>query len=276
MTTTSWFTRDGFLLYFLNMKTSLVIWSAVLALSSTLSAQPAPQPAAAPGTAQRRIAKAPRVMDPAMRSNMLARTGGMVRSPAEGPAILFLNTQTRVAAEVMSTVTDQVSKNLSLPVASKVNPSAEPVAEALNALSDKGTAAVVVIADTPGYPSLLVAPENRWALVNVAALGGAGVTAETLADRTQKEVWRAFGYLMGAANSNFEHCLLKPVLDPTDLDALKAKVVCPEPFNKIMTYAEKLGMKPQRTTTYRKAVEEGLAPAPANDFQKAIWKELKK
>ena len=40
--------------------------------------------------------------------------------------------------------------------------------------------------------------------------------------------------------------------------------------------AEKLGIKPARMTTYRKAVEEGWAPAPTNDFQKAIWEEAKK
>lgn len=73
-----------------------------------------------------------------------------------------------------------------------------PSPKRFKALSDKGTAAVVVIADTPGYPPLLVAPENRWALVNVAALGGAGVTAETLADRTRRSS-SALGYLMGAA-----------------------------------------------------------------------------
>ena len=207
---------------------------------------------------------------------MLARTGGLVKAPAEGPALLFLNVQTRVAADTIGAVSGQMAEMLRLLVVLKTIPSDEPVAEALKALTDKDTAAVVVIADTPGYPALLVAPENRWALVNVAALGGAGVTAETLADRTQKEVWRAFGYLMGAANSNFEHCLLKPVLVPADLDAFKAKSLSPEPFSKIMTHVEKLGMKLQRTTTYRKAVEEGGAPAPTNDFQRAIWKELKK
>ena len=259
------------------MKTGLTAMT-MLSLCAALCAQPTPsqQPTAAPGTVQRGTAKAPRAMDPAARSNMLARTGGMVKAPAEGPSLLFLNTQTRVATDAIGAVTDQMVEMLRLLVVLKAQSSDDPVAAALKALADKGTAAVVVIADSPGYPSLLVAPENRWALVNVAALGGAGVTAETLADRTQKEVWRAFGYLMGAANSNFEHCLLKPVLVPTDLDALKAKVVCPEPFNKIMTHAEKLGMKPQRMTTYRKAVEEGWAPVPANDFQKAIWKELKK
>ena len=49
----------------------------------------------------------------------------------------------------------------------------------------------------------------------------------------------------------------------------------PEPFNKIMTHAQKLGMQPQRMTTYRKAVEEGWAPAPTNDLQRTVWEEVK-
>ena len=81
---------------------------------------------------------------------------------------------------------------------------------------------------------------------------------------------------MGAANSNFEHCLLKPVLTPADLDALKSLSLSPEPFNKIMMQAQKLGITPLRTTSYRKAVEEGWAPAPTNVFQSAIWNALKK
>ena len=69
---------------------------------------------------------------------------------------------------------------------------------------------------------------------------------------------------------------MKPVLTPADLDALTGKGLSPEPFSKILAHAQKLGIKPARATTYRKAVEEGWAPPPTNDFQKAVWEELKK
>ena len=248
------------------MKTFQIIFVAALSCSLTATAQPAPGAATKPA----------RVMDPAARSNMLAKTGGMVQSPVEGPQFLFLNTQTRVAATVLDEPADQISKMLRLPATRKDAPAAEPLAAAANALKDKQTAAVIILCDSKDHPSLLIAPENRWALVNVAALSDGNASAETLALRTQKEVWRAFGYLMGAAHSNFEACLMQPVLSVSDLDALKGKSLSPEPFNKIMAHAQKLGMKPQRMATYRKAVEEGWAPAPANDFQKAIWDELKK
>jgi hypothetical protein len=251
------------------MKNTLSLLFSMLCLCLVADAQTAPK--AAPAQSVRRTPS------PEAHAKMLAKTGGIIQSKAEGPNLLFLNAQKRVPVSAIDGPVEQIGKIMRLSAVRKdVSDATEPIKAALAALQDKeGVAAVVVVGDAAEYPSLLIAPEARWALVNVAALGGKDVTAETLADRTQKEVWRAFGYLMGAAHSNFERCLLKPVLVPEDLDAIKVKGLSPEPFNKIMTHAQKLGMEPQRKTTYRKAVEEGWAPAPTNDFQKAIWEELK-
>ena len=207
---------------------------------------------------------------------MLAKTGGLIQAPAEGPAVLLLNTQKRVPAAALRATSEQIQKFVRLPCAFDTQPASEPLKDAAQALVGKQTAAVIVICDSASYPSLLVAPESRWALVNVAALGGADVPADKLAERVQKELWRAFGHLMGAANSNFEHCLLKPVFSPADLDALTAPSISPEPFLKIMVQARKMGIKSIGMSTYRKAVEEGWAPAPTNDIQRAIWKDLGK
>ena len=253
------------------MKTFTLFFAAAASCCLTAAAQtaaPAPQ---APATKP-----APRAMSPEIRAKMMARTGGMIQSKAEGPSVLFLNTQSRVDAAALAEPVAQINTMLRLPALRKDAPTDTPLTAALAALKDPAVAAVVVVGDSAGYPALLVAPESRWALVNVAALGGPDTAPDTLTERTRKEVWRAFGYLMGAAHSNFEACLMKPVLAPEDLDALKGKGLSPEPFNKILAHAQKLGIKPARMTTYRKAVEEGWAPAPTNDFQKAIWEEVKK
>jgi hypothetical protein len=258
------------------MKTKTFSTALLFSLSLALAAaaQTAPKaPAAEPQSAAK---PTPRTLNPAARSNLLAKTGGMIHSPVEGPSILFLNAQTRVAATVLDEPIELINKMLRLSTARKDASTTEPAQTARAALKDSHTAVVVVLCDSENDPSLLIAPESRWALVNVAALASADTSAETLTERTKKEVWRAFGYLMGTANSNFEACLMKSVLSPADLDALKGKSLSPEPFNKIMAHAQKLGMKPQRITTYRKAAEEGWAPAPTNDFQKAIWEDLKK
>lgn len=251
------------------MKTSLSLLSAALFLfsSALCSAQTANNPL---------LGTTARTFDPAARSNMLARTGGIIQSPATGPSILFLNTQKRVSAATLHETSDKIQRFLRLPCTLDTRSGKEPMADAGQALADSKIAAVIVLCDSSSLPSLLVAPEKRWAIINVAALDGTFTSSEKVAERVQKEMWRAFGYVMGAANSNFEHCLLKPVFATADLDALTPKSLSPEPFAKIMTQAQKMGIKPARMTSYRKAVEEGWAPAPTNDFQRAIWQELKK
>lgn len=214
-------------------------------------------------------------IDSATRSNLLAKTGGMLLTPVKGPSILFLNTQSRVPVAVASVPLDTIHHILHLPVMMQSKTSREPLVDAMTALKDPKIAAVVVIADCEGYPSLLVAPESRWAMVNVAALASDCATPEKLAERVQKEIWRSFGYVMGAANSPTELCLLKPVFSNADLDMLTYKSLSAGVFNRIMAQAFKLGITPSRMATYRKAVEEGWAPAPTNDFQRAIWQELK-
>ena len=259
------------------MNTRPVLLSIAASLcAAACFAQVATKPTAGAATPQTTLPPGARAIDPAARSNMLARSGGIIQSPASGPSILFLNTQKRIPAVALQETSDKIQKFLRLPCAFNSKSGKEPMNDAAKALTDDKTAAVIVICDSATLPALLVAPEKRWALVNVAALDGTCTASDKTTERVQKELWRAFGYIMGAANSNFEHCLLKPVFSPADLDELKIHSLCPEPFGKMMVQAQKMGIKPTRMTTYRKAVEEGWAPAPTNDFQRAIWQELKK
>ena len=259
------------------MKTGFTAMT-MLSLCAALGAQPAPSlhPAATSGTSASPSRKVTRVMDPAALSNMLAKTGGILQTPVLGPSVLFLNTQKRVPASVVHDALASLNTLLRLSFSYRDKPSVTPVADAVSVLSDTNVAAVIVIGDAEGYPSLLVAPESRWALVNVAALAGSGVSAEILSERVRKETLRAFGYVMGAANSTSESCLMRFVMSPADLDAIQVRLFCPEPLNKFLAQAKKLGVTQARRTTYRKAVEEGWAPAPTNDFQRTIWNELKK
>jgi len=252
------------------MKTLFCVLISVLYMCLCVGAQNAPQaPAAVPTPARR-------ALPPEARGMLFAKTGGYIQAKAEGPELLFLNAQTRVPASVIDEPVEQIGKLLRLPARRKDTPkTGEPLTAALDALQDKGVAVVVAVGDTPGYPALLIAPEAHWALVNVAALDGEGVTPETLATRTRKEVWRAFGYLMGAGHTKVDACVMKPVLSTKDLDELKGACLSPELFNQIYAHAQKLGIQPARRTTYAKAVEEGWAPPPTNEIQRAIWEKRK-
>lgn len=209
------------------------------------------------------------------RSNFLAHAGGFVKLAASGPAITLVSVQSRVKAAVLEETLETMRKHTRLPYALADRKGTAAITAATETLAGEGVGAVIVVADEEGWPPLLVAPEARWAVVNVAALETKGVSPEVYESRVKKTLWRALGYVMGAANSAFPSCVLKSVFKPEDLDGIKIEMLCPEPFGKLMTQGKLLGMVPATQATYRKACEDGWAPAPTNDVQRAIWDEIK-
>ena len=249
------------------MKKNVNVFLVSAALAAAMAAA---QDAPAPG-------QQPKPDAEQARANLMARTGGFLEREGEGPECLFLNMQKRVPKDALEDVPSQLTRILRAVVKLEgADAPKDPMAAVQKRLEGKNAAAAVVgVCDAPNLPPLLVAPESRWALVNVAALAADKPSAEVLAARVRKEQWRAFAHLMGAAESTFEHCLMKPVHSLADLDALTAPSVCPEPFGKILANAGRLGIRPVRTVPYRRACEEGWAPAPTNDIQRAVWDEVK-
>lgn len=208
-------------------------------------------------------------------SNMLARTGGYLTVPSTGKIVLVLNAQTKVEHDKIKIPVDEITKFVKLATSiRKISPK-ESMSLVTEAKTEAGVGVVIAVVDDPRLPTMLVAPESNWAIVNVAQLGSKNVEDDILALRTQKEIWRAFGYVMGAAHSTGPVCLMKTVLSLGDLDTLKPKTLSPEPFGKITEHAKRIGVKNVHLTTYRKACLEGWAPAPTNSIQKTIWEEVK-
>ena len=112
--------------------------------------------------------------------------------------------------------------------------------------------------------------------VNVSALKADSPSAEVLAVRVRKEMWRAFAYVMGAAHSSFPGCLMTTVTSLGELDTVRAETISPEPLQKINQHAGKLGMTRNRVGTYKRACAEGWAPPPENEWQRKIAEEVKK
>jgi hypothetical protein len=210
-------------------------------------------------------------------SNYLAKTGGRIMTPVQGAHIVILNMQEKIQEEKLSSFISDLIRLSSFSVCLEraVGPKVDE--QIMTKLSVKKTAILIALIESKSMlqPALLVAPEARWAMINVTALATKEASEEILLNRTEKEIWRAIGYLLGAGNSLAEACLMRPVHTSTDLDNLKCNMFSPEVQNKIRIQAPLLNLQPSRTTTYRKACEEGWAPTPTNSFQKAIWEEVK-
>jgi len=156
----------------------------------------------------------------------------------------------------------------------KAAESMDALALAREALEPEGVGALVLLVDVKGWPSMWVAPEQSWAIVNVDALRADNPDAEKLERRAQQQLWRGACYALGAGDSKIEKCVMNPVVTLEDLDKLNV-VPYPEYLGKMMQHARVLGMEMRRVMPYRKAVEEGWAEEPQDEIEKAIWEEIK-
>lgn len=142
--------------------------------------------------------------------------------------------------------------------------------DAINWRQANSANAVIVVSEENSDDTLLVAPEKRWACVNVRALAG-----DKLVKRTQKEVSRALAFVCGGMSSQYAPTLGSPLESLDDLDSVESTHM---PIDILMAMQRTLpgmGVRPYRNVMYRKACKEGWAPAPTNDVQKAIWESVK-
>ena len=123
-------------------------------------------------------------------------------------------------------------------------------------------------------PTLLCAPEDNWSVVNVSRLVDRCPDAATRKSRIIKELWRAVAYALGAANSQQQPCVMRPISKPAELDLQKVAIVSPGPLMAIKRTAGEMGFARGGEVTYETACQQGWAPAPTNDVQKAIWDKV--
>lgn len=200
------------------------------------------------------------------------KTGGYVRrTDVQKGRIVFANAQRDVPAAELAKPLAKLADFLK--VAIDVVPAAAPAScrkDAPAFLKEHGANAVVYVVDSADGSALLVAPEDRWALVNVSALRGGDLAA-----RTQKELVRAFALLCGGAASQFPESLTGPVLGVEQLDAIKDYELPIDVLQRFTEYLEGMGVKPYVQASYRTACRQGWAPAPTNDVQRAIWERVR-
>ena len=133
---------------------------------------------------------------------------------------------------------------------------------------------VVCVADQQ-TPTFLAAPEEGFAVVNAAKVtaGLSGGAIEKFgASRYRKELIRAVCFAAGATGSQFKGNVFSAA-KLRDLDECREMV----PVDTLMKAGQELklkGVTPSVTSTYETACEQGWAPAPTSDVQKAIWDKV--
>ena len=93
--------------------------------------------------------------------------------------------------------------------------------------------------------------------------------------RVTKEVWRAMAFVGGIGFSPAENDIMQPLYSLKELDANRYPFV--QPMNMVRMYKmwKRFVVKKERRIPYRVAVQEGWAAPPTNDYQKAVWEQVK-
>lgn len=190
---------------------------------------------------------------------IMKKTGGFVVRKSEG-VISFINCQSKISDEEVQKRVDKIQFVLKYPC---------EIRKGNWKFGDKkpdGSKVCIFIVDDASLPMSLVAVESGWGVINTS----------TLENGTQfsKELTRVFCLTAGAANSPVKTSPMQTVLKNTDLDKLLTDGFTFDMASSINENLQAMGMFPMRKMTYVKACQEGWAPAPTNEYQKAIWDKV--
>ena len=130
----------------------------------------------------------------------------------------------------------------------------------------------IFIVDDPALPMSLVAPEARWAAVNVAKLKSE--KEPFFRARVRKELVRTFAMLCGGCRSNYQGTITEAVSCAEELDAQVNENLPLDVVGRFTPHLNHFGVSPRIVTTYLVACNQGWAPAPTNEYQKAIWDKV--
>jgi hypothetical protein len=202
------------------------------------------------------------------REMILARTGGLIAAPEKGPWIAIVSGNGGAGAEAIAEAVAYIRNTLRLRVREAMADDA--LAAAKKEIAD-GAAIAVAICEDPTAPSLTVFPTGQYGILNPAPL--ATEDAALFAERVRKEFLRCVAYTFGVGNATGK-CVMKPANGVEGLDANPMRNYSPETLVAIMKNAQGRGMAMARTVSYRRAVQEGWAQPPTNDYQRAIWDEI--
>ena len=190
------------------------------------------------------------------------RLGGFLYAPVTGKVVRVVNRQNALPLRDLEKIVNDTC--------GVVGYVAEIVA--INPSDGRTGARVELVEDDS--PTLLVAPEDFWCRINILRLTADKPDVKLLRRRVVKEFWRALAMALGAANSNYQPCLMRTISSLKDLDSDDTLVPCPEPYDKMQRTAEKIGLAHPHRVSYKRACQEGWAPAPTNDVQRTIWENV--
>jgi hypothetical protein len=244
------------------MKITTIILAALAFMSPVVMAEVADSAAPTKAAAKTKL---PRGMK---------RYGGIIQVPnSQKGKIVIVNAQRKLPLSNIRAGMDEFAQTLKFRVEFV---DGEPTtSEKASADMEKiGADVAVFIQENPeSKVTILSAPEQRWTILNASAINAGARSDEFAAARIRKELMRGFLCAAGTMNSQYQGSIMAAIKEPKDLD----KMLEAAPVDAIQRAIESLkvyDVTPQEMSTYKKACQEGWAPAPTNEYQKAVWDKV--
>ena len=208
-------------------------------------------------------------MTPEMREKITRRLGNRIEKPGSRKGkVAFIDTRAK-PCETLKGLVAAYAELTRLNLAFETAAPGEPAA--LKAAS--GADVAVVLVDDEATPAMLAAVEDGWAVVNARRMGRSLATEEArerfLEARCAKEAMRAFAAVSGGLGSQYPGNIMG-IAKIEDLDLVEPYMPM-DKLQAIVKHLESRGVTPTIIAHYRQACQQGWAPAPTNDIQKAIW-----
>ena len=198
------------------------------------------------------------------------KVGGFIEREAKG-SIVVINCQKSFDINSITNSISLARKNLQTSV--DVVEGKFSVETAKNEVTARNGTAGVFIVDEPSLPISLVSLEETWGMVNVAKLRK-NASADVLAKRAAKEFNRVLAVVFGGGLSSQKSSIMRPMTKASDLDRVINAWIPFDTMNVMFNALPEYGITHRKRVTYVKACQEGWAPAPTNEYQKAIWDKV--
>lgn len=206
-----------------------------------------------------------------------AKIGGFLKRPdlAKGK-VVFVNSQTLVTESEMSDAVTELSRTVraKIEITKAEDVSFKNIVSVLKGLENASVG--IFLVENNDYPTtIMIAPEDKWAIVNVSALNADKPARPFLIARTKKEMVRAFLMLCGGYESTFANSLMGNINSVQELDKITDYRPPMDVVGRARKFLPKVGVDTRPMVTYAQAVKEGWAPAPTNEYQQAIWNKVR-
>lgn len=198
------------------------------------------------------------------------KVGGFIELEAKG-SILVINCQQYFSLDGMTNAISLARKNLQTSV--EIVEGKFSVETAQREIAAKNGTAGVFIVDVPSLPMSLVSLEETWGMVNMAKLRE-GATGDVLAKRAAKEFNRVLAAVFGGGMSSQKSSIMRPMTNASDLDKAVNVWLPFDTLGVVFNALPEYGITHKKRVPYIKACQDGWAPAPTNEYQRAIWDKI--